>query len=198
MTFIYSSELLLKIRQIYLDDTPLYIPPPPPSSPAPQVKKTFKKKPNRISNQPKEEKSDSSRIVEKRKSAQDENGNAAGDESTVVPDVETTTQVDRSRKISNPPRSGQPARRPNQNGVDRGSTSRTTRPTVPKQTTNNNRRPSNKQMPPPDDDNSSESSESKSLASKPLIWILILFANTLLVFAFIILLAICYYRSKLN
>ena len=188
MTFIYSGELLLKIKQIYVDDKPLYVPPPPPPPISPSIRPGsrtnkvhfgmgFHRKTTTTKQLDSNKKTNSTnRIVEKRKS--DESLSSTTTLST------TETEYKEDEEVEYLGSSSQNAR-----------TTTTIRPLKPHRTrikSNSNRHSSSTTVDPFIDDKENE----QNFSNKSLVWILILFVNTLLVFGFIILFAICYYRSK--
>ena len=205
MTFIYSSELLLKIRQVYIDDEPLYKPPPlspPPPTKAPPVKvKTNKGKSKPLKKQsPSDE---SNRNVGKRKT---ENSPASEAEeiddddesdrqeepertSSAVPPPATATQsskpvIDRSRKNNGKPDIVSP-KGADANGsrsrskVAQGKSTPPPAKTTPKLVFGSRKDKTKTTTPSSkDEENEASSSERSFLSGRPLLWIAILFANS--------------------
>ncbi|OTF71133.1 hypothetical protein BLA29_000970 [Euroglyphus maynei] len=179
MTFIYSGELLLKIKQIYVDDKPLYIPPSPISPPSPRPVSGSKKVHFGLGFHRKTKVLDSkknltNRIVEKRKS-----------------DELSTSTLSTTKSLNNEDDEVEYLGSNDQNSMTTTATNVRPLPSKPHRTRN---RYSSTTTGPFIDDKDNE----QQFSSKSLIWILILFVNTLLVFGFIILLAVCYYRKIIN
>lgn len=213
MTFIYSSELMLKIKQVYIDDEPLYKPvQPQPPTRSPVEMKTHKVK-SKASKKPSPAADESNRSVGKRKTENSEHEEIDDDEAEEDP--ESTLAV--------PPTATQPSKpatdrsRKNNGKTDvvvssKGSDANTSRfrskviqaksTPSPKSTPKlvfGSRKNKTKTTTPSSTEGETEEASSQErsfLTGRSLLWIAILFANTLLVFGFIILFAICYYKSK--
>ncbi|KAH7639311.1 hypothetical protein HUG17_3344 [Dermatophagoides farinae] len=170
MTFIYSGELLLKIKQIYINDKPLYISPSPTSTSSGPKKVHFGLGFHRKTKVVDFKKNLTNRAVEKRKS----------DEST---STMATTQAENSNNEDEVEYLG------SNNNQGSMTTTKPHRTRAKASGSNLNRHATTVGPFMIDDD------KEHQFSNKSLIWILILFVNTLLVFGFIILLAVCYYRK---
>lgn len=188
MTFIYSSELFLKIKQVYLDDKPLYVAPKPPSPPGDKQKKK--------NDHNTERNFDKRKIVPKEDGEPVLNSTKAFNITSFVvepiDDLNVSVKEKRPKKIAT---------------TTTTTTTTTSRPflTLPPTSWKPDvevRKQSTKvilstRKPKLLNDTVLFVSNSKTFfTGRPLIWILVLFANTALVFGFIILLSFCYYRSK--
>ena len=219
MSFIYSSELLLKIKQIYIDDEPLYKPPPPPMPRSPPTMKPISllstDLPQTIHKSSRPAKPTKSppgkrKIVNGNENVRDvddtDDINGDMEESTAKPTTATQSSNNRSKKIHKPSsnidqtskgteiNNGNRARdrKPNTSPVPKTTTSVTPKIVFGSKKGTNSKK---KGIITPESEISS-STERNILTGKPLLWIAILFGNTILVFGFIILFAICYYKSK--
>lgn len=220
MSFIYSSELLLKIKQIYIDDEPLYKPPPPPMPRSPPTVKPISllstDLPQTIHKSSRPAKPTKSppgkrKIVNGNENVRDvddtDDINGDMEESTAKPTTATQSSNNRSKKIPKPSsnidqtskgteiNNGNRARdrKPNTSPVPKTTTSVTPKIVFGSKKGTNSKK---KGIITPESEISS-STERNILTGKPLLWIAILFGNTILVFGFIILFAICYYKRML-
>lgn len=172
MTFIYSGELMLKIRQIYIDDLPIYEIPVSNDSKTSTTKKPFV---NRIAKKNSKSQKVSSKKVGKRKSSNKENRTESLEPSFPNKDLsDKESNMESSKEVEFFESTSSSTQSPHNLRKDIVfKFSSTQKPKL-----------------------SSAESFGNQLTNRSLIWIMILFVNTLLVFGFIVMLAVCYYRSK--
>lgn len=191
MTFIYSSELFLKIKQIFIDDSPIYVirkDPTPSSSVDTRKQKNIPRKVSTAVNKTVTE--EGNRNFDKRKIVPEDvevGRTSLTTPNTVLLTTEAprTIKPDRARTRGGPNGSSATETRRQQNTSIRPNGSKPPKMSVPPKKSNQR------------NDTVSVVSNKAFLTGKPLIWVFVLFANTLIVFAFIVILAYCYYRSKL-
>lgn len=214
MTFIYSSELLLKIKQVYLDDKPLYKAPPLPTNPPNKHVKTVKIESNPPHSSKTSIPESNNRNVGKRKTGvslppleekEEDDDNDDENESFLTRSTQSPQSIDRSRKITAnkkpeliiPKNTDVTESRLNSRTKVVQSKSATTTPkTMPKIVFKKGKTKTTQSASDSEEgETSTTAPERNFLTGRPLLWVAILFANTLLVFGFIILFAICYYKS---
>lgn len=168
--------------------------------------KTTSPQPNNVTN-----KEEASRNFDKRKTVNkpEDEANSAESFETVAKTTEedqeekeetTTTKMNRSRKIQitatspNIRRPFVPTRAPKIIATSRQPTRSRSGGDTFVETSKTTRRPqvNTKKM----EESATSAGSSDFLTGRPMFWIVILFVNTVLVFGFLILFAVCYYRSK--